>query len=96
MDTLSNKTVVNAHRIKKSCVLLILPPVGHIHVSLIIPFCSFFHLYNQFVTSNNMDTRYINTPEDFGAQAAWLVGPGAAYITGQVVAIDGGLSQCPL
>ena len=31
-------------------------------------------------------------PEDVGGLARFLVGPGARYITGQVVAVDGGMA----
>lgn len=33
----------------------------------------------------------LGTPEDLGAAALYLVSPGAAWVTGQVIAIDGGM-----
>ena len=38
----------------------------------------------------------VNTPDNFGDVVAWISGPSANYITGQVLTIDGGLTQCPL
>ncbi|WP_040167098.1 SDR family NAD(P)-dependent oxidoreductase [Microbacterium gorillae] len=32
------------------------------------------------------------TPEDFGAAAVFLAGPGSSYVTGQTIAVDGGFS----
>jgi NAD(P)-dependent dehydrogenase (short-subunit alcohol dehydrogenase family) len=31
------------------------------------------------------------TPADIGALAAFLISPGAAYITGATIAVDGGM-----
>jgi len=35
--------------------------------------------------------RRLGTPEDLGAAALWLVAPASAWVTGQVVSIDGGM-----
>jgi 3-oxoacyl-[acyl-carrier protein] reductase len=35
----------------------------------------------------------IGKPEEFGATAAFLASEGAAFITGQAIAIDGGWTQ---
>jgi NAD(P)-dependent dehydrogenase (short-subunit alcohol dehydrogenase family) len=35
------------------------------------------------------------TPEEIAAAAAWLIGPDAAWMTGQVLVIDGGFSAAP-
>jgi NAD(P)-dependent dehydrogenase (short-subunit alcohol dehydrogenase family) len=31
-------------------------------------------------------------PEDIGAWIAWLAGPASQWVTGQVIAVDGGLA----
>jgi NAD(P)-dependent dehydrogenase (short-subunit alcohol dehydrogenase family) len=31
-------------------------------------------------------------PEDIGAWIAWLAGPASQWVTGQVIAVDGGLT----
>jgi 3-oxoacyl-[acyl-carrier protein] reductase len=36
--------------------------------------------------------RRLGKPEDVAAVVLFLAGPGAAYITGQVITVDGGLS----
>ena len=36
--------------------------------------------------------RRLGKPEDIAAVAVFLAGPAAAYITGQVITVDGGLS----
>jgi 3-oxoacyl-[acyl-carrier protein] reductase len=33
----------------------------------------------------------LGTPNDIGAIVRFLAGPGAAYITGQVIVVDGGM-----
>ena len=33
------------------------------------------------------------TPEDVAAAARWLVSPAAAFITGQVISVSGGLTM---
>jgi glucose 1-dehydrogenase len=35
----------------------------------------------------------IGTPEDIGAAVAFLAGPGASYVTGQSLVVDGGISD---
>jgi len=34
----------------------------------------------------------VGSPEDVAEAVAWLVGPGGAYVTGQTIIVDGGLS----
>ena len=38
----------------------------------------------------------IGTPEDIAAVVAFLAGPGAAYVTGQVMLADGGIADSAL
>ena len=33
----------------------------------------------------------LGTPEDIGAAAVFLAGPGATFLTGQVLMVDGGM-----
>ena len=37
--------------------------------------------------------RRFGTPEDIADLVCYLAGPGAGYLTGQVIAVDGGLSM---
>ncbi len=38
--------------------------------------------------------RRYGRPEEFGAAAAFLLSPGAGYITGAMLAVDGGITRC--
>ena len=38
----------------------------------------------------------IGTPEDIAAIVAFLAGPGAGYVTGQVILADGGIADSAL
>lgn len=40
--------------------------------------------------------RRVNTPENFGDNVAWLASPAAAYVTGQAIMVDGGVTKSPL
>lgn len=42
--------------------------------------------------TSHIPLRRIGTPEDVAAAVEFLAGPGGAYITGQVLVVDGGLS----
>ena len=45
-----------------------------------------------------MDARYplgrIGQPDDVAALAGWLLQPSSGWVTGQVIGVDGGMSQC--
>jgi 3-oxoacyl-[acyl-carrier protein] reductase len=45
-----------------------------------------------FITKKLIPARRLGKPEDIAAAVVFLVSPGASYITGQVITIDGGLS----
>ena len=45
-----------------------------------------------FITKKLIPARRLGKPEDIAAAVVFLAGPGASYITGQVITVDGGLS----
>ena len=45
-----------------------------------------------FIQKKLIPVRRLGKPEDIAAAVVFLAGPGASYITGQVLAVDGGLS----
>ena len=45
-----------------------------------------------FIAKKMIPVRRLGKPEDIAAVVTFLAGPGAAYVTGQVITVDGGLS----
>jgi 3-oxoacyl-[acyl-carrier protein] reductase len=45
-----------------------------------------------FIRKKLIPARRLGKPEDVAAVVVFLAGPGAAYVTGQVITVDGGLS----
>ena len=45
-----------------------------------------------FIEKKLVPLRRLGQPDDIANVVAFLAGPGAAYITGQVITVDGGLS----
>ena len=47
---------------------------------------------NNYVAGNHLPLRRAGKPEEIAGVAAFLAGPDATYLTGQVITVDGGLS----
>jgi 3-oxoacyl-[acyl-carrier protein] reductase len=47
---------------------------------------------NNYVAGNHLPLRRAGRPEEIAGVAAFLAGPDATYLTGQIITVDGGLS----